>query len=212
MRFRTIVFDLDDTLYPAASGLMATVSRRIETFIQKVTGLPTPALSILRQELLNEHGTTLAGLQQRYYVDPEAFLAYVLDIDPRLFLQPDAALDQMLSRLPQRKIIFTNGPDEHAERVLAALDVRQHFAHVLALRAFQLQPKPNARPYAVLAQHLGHAPQAALYVDDRADNLAPARAMGMTTVLLGPAGANDGVDYAIQNIGALESIVAGPLR
>ncbi len=43
-------------------------------------------------------------------------------------------------------------------------------------------PKPNPNSYAALCAQLDIAPQRALFVEDSAQNLAPAKALGMRTI------------------------------
>ena len=182
---QTIVFDLDDTLYPKGSGLMEHVATQMILFLQKVTNRPLAECQQLRQQYYRKYGTTLAGLQAEYNVDREAFMRFVHSAHPREYLQRNHELDAMLGRLPQTKLVFTNGPSEHAEKTLAVLGIRHHFAEVLDLRLFDWQPKPTPRPYELLMQRLSHNTSRALYVDDRAENLEPAANLGLQTVLIG---------------------------
>jgi putative hydrolase of the HAD superfamily len=45
-----------------------------------------------------------------------------------------------------------------------------------------LRPKPDPHGYALMCERFGIDPGAALLVEDMAQNLAPAKALGMTTV------------------------------
>lgn len=182
--FETIVFDCDDTLYASSCGLMQAVAVRMNEYMMRITGLPPAETERRRAAYLHNYGTTLAGLEREFDVDPEDYLAFVHNIPYERFLAPDEALNALLSRLPQRKVLFTNGTREHATAVLGVLGIGHHFDALLDLRDFGMRPKPNPEAYACLREALTHDPSKALLLDDRPGNLIPAREMGMTTVLV----------------------------
>jgi putative hydrolase of the HAD superfamily len=209
MQFQTIVFDLDETLYPSSCGLMTAVANRIHTYFENVTGLIGQEALVLRKQYLATYGTTLRGLQLHYPVEVEDYLAFVHQIPAHQFVQPATAVDALLSRLPQQKIIFTNGTREHAANVLQAMGIDHHFTAVLDIRDFNYEPKPADTAYKVLLRHLNHDPRAAIYLDDRLDNLIAAAKLGLTTVLVRENGAqSDEVDYCICDLMEVESLLA----
>ena len=70
----------------------------------------------LQKRYFREYGTTLNGLMQVHGMAPEPFLDYVHDIDVSV-IEPSPALDQALTKLAGRKMIYTNGSFAHAERI-----------------------------------------------------------------------------------------------
>ena len=54
----TWLFDLDDTLYPAETGLMAEIAERMTGFIMRTLSLPYAEAYRLQKEYLVEHGVT----------------------------------------------------------------------------------------------------------------------------------------------------------
>jgi putative hydrolase of the HAD superfamily len=177
------VFDLDNTLYPASSNLFQQVDQKITRFIAELLGLEWEAAYRLQKSYFRDHGTTMRGLMSVHGIDPGPFLEFVHDID----LTPvaaDPALDAALARLPGRKIVFTNGSTDHAFRVMDRLAVRHHFEAVFDIVEADYVPKPEPRAYEALVRRHGLHPPATVMVEDLARNLAPAAAMGMTTVWL----------------------------
>ena len=175
------VFDLDNTLYPASSNLFQQVDRRMTRFIADFLDLEWGAAYRLQKSYFREHGTTMRGLMNVHGIDPGPFLEFVHDIDLAP-VAPDPALDAALARLPGRKIVFTNGPTDHALRVMDRLAVRRHFEAVFDIVEADYVPKPEPRAYEALVRRYGLNPPATVMVEDLACNLAPAAAMGMTTV------------------------------
>ena len=87
-----------------------------------------------------------------------------------------------LARLPGRKFVFTNGDAPYARRVLEAIGVDDHFDELHDIHASDLRPKPDPHGYALLCERFAIDPKAAVLVEDMAQNLKPAKALGMTTV------------------------------
>jgi putative hydrolase of the HAD superfamily len=184
MHIDTILFDLDNTLYPVSSGIMQTLDTRIIEYVCRRLQITEEQALALRQEYLATYGTTLRGLHEHYGVEHEEYLAYVHDFATDAFIDSDAELDHLLGQIQARKAVLTNSPSEHAERVLRRLGIAQHFSHIFDIRFLAFQPKPHAAGYQRALDILNaRGPHSAL-VEDTLRNLAPARALGMTTVFL----------------------------
>ncbi|MFL6735313.1 MAG: HAD-IA family hydrolase, partial [Sphingomicrobium sp.] len=160
------------------------------------------------------HGTTLAGLMKDHGIDPHDFLDDVHAI-PLDLVASDARLSTGLARLPGRKFVFTNGDAPYARRVLHAIGVHDHFDDLHDIHASELRPKPDPHGYALLCARFGIEPRHAVLVEDMAQNLKPAKDMGMTTVWVdnGSERGNHGadpahIDHRIADVGEwLESIL-----
>ncbi|MDX8402498.1 MAG: pyrimidine 5'-nucleotidase [Mariprofundaceae bacterium] len=184
MPFDLAIFDLDNTLYAADAGVFARMDERMTAFIQAELGIEREAADRLRVEYWRRYGSTLRGLALHHGLEPEPFLAHVHDVGAEDMLAPDPALDAALSRIRCRKVIHTNGILEHAERVLAALGVRHHFARIYDIRFNDYRPKPDRDTLAAVLAAEGASPARTLVVDDMAENLLTARELGCKTVLI----------------------------
>ena len=99
--------------------------------------------------------------------------------------------------------------------MLEAIGVHDHFDELHDIHASDLRPKPDPHGYALLCERFGIEPAAALLVEDMAQNLKPAKALGMTTVWVdngserGAHLADEGhVDFVIADVGEwLEAIL-----
>jgi putative hydrolase of the HAD superfamily len=178
------VFDLDDTLYPPEQGVLNLVQARINAFMIDAVGLPEDEARVLQRQFLNEHGTTLAGLMANYAVDPEKFLREVHDV-PLDSLEPNPALARIIAGLPGRKFVLTNGARGHAGRVLERIGVTALFDGVYAIEDMDLTPKPAPATFRRFLERFAIDPKRAVFFEDTPRNLQPAKAMGMTTVLIG---------------------------
>ncbi|MDI7773861.1 pyrimidine 5'-nucleotidase [Asticcacaulis sp. EMRT-3] len=181
----TWIFDLDQTLYPAEAEVMALIEGQMTTFVARETGLPPAEAHALQKRYLSEHGTTLAGLMAHHNIDPYAFLNEVHDVSLDK-LHPDPALNALIGDLPGRKVVFTNGDERHATRILDKLEMDGLFDGVFHLEHARFIPKPNLVTFErMMAAHDVTATQAAFF-EDSPKNLKPAFELGMKTILVGP--------------------------
>lgn len=209
--FRFGLFDLDDTLYPAHCGLWPAIGDRIDRYLVERVGLPALGVREQRRLWFDTFGTTLNGLRAEHHVDPADYLAFVHDLPLADYIQPNPALDALLTRLPVEKIIFTNADAPHAQRVLAQLGIAQHFPTIIDIQALSFANKPDPRAYRFVLDHLGAAAEECFFVDDAPRNLQPARLLGMTTVLVSPQPVTARVarvDYVIDDILSLDTALA----
>ncbi|MCH8616990.1 pyrimidine 5'-nucleotidase [Sphingomonas sp. SM33] len=210
---RDWVFDLDNCLYPASTGLFALIDERMGAYIQRLLDCDPAEARRVQKDHFHTHGTTLAGLMRTHEVDPHHFLEDVHDI-PLDRVQPDERLATALERLPGRRFVFTNGDAPYARRVLEAIGVHDRFHDLHDIHASSYRPKPDPHGYELLCERFGIDPTHALLVDDMAQNLKPAKALGMTTVWVdngserGNHAADDSfIDHRITDVGEwLDSI------
>ena len=182
-------------------------------FIQDLLGLEHDEARRVQKGYFHNHGTTLSGLMTEHHVDPHAFLAHVHDIEMDV-LEHDAPLVAAIAKLPGRKLIFTNGDVPYALRILDRLGLRDSFEAIHDIHAMDLMPKPHASAYAGFCARFGIDPNESLFVDDMVRNLAPAKAIGMTTVWVdngseqSPGTERDHIDFTVPVLAPwLESIL-----
>lgn len=178
---RDWIFDLDNCLYPASAGLFDLIDERMGAYIQRLLDCDAAEAKRVQKAHFHEYGTTLAGLMKEHGVDPHHFLADVHDIELER-LQCDERLGRFLHRLPGRRFVFTNGDAPYARRVLEKIGVGEHFDDLHDIHASRYRPKPDPHGYALLCERFGIDPNHALLADDMVQNLAPAKALGMTTI------------------------------
>lgn len=181
----TWLFDLDNTLYPLESGLAARMSPRITEFVENLTGLPRDEALALQKRYLADHGLTLKGLMEHHGVDPDVYHAVFHDV-PLDCLSEDERLRAALERLPGRRLVFTNSDDIHTARVLRALGIPDLFEAIYHIGSADFTPKPAMAAFERIVADHRLEPETTAFFEDAEHNLAPAAALGMTTVLVGP--------------------------
>jgi len=147
----------------------------------------------LRDHYWQTYGTTLAGLMREHGVDPGPYLDEVHDIELG-HLEADHELRARIINLPGRKIVYTNGPKVHAERVTEARGLSGIFDAIYGVEHAGFLPKPERAAFDVVFDLDGLQPaEGAMFEDDHRNLKAP-HDMGMRCVLVGPKHGKD-VDH-----------------
>ncbi len=203
MDYTTFFVDLDDTLYPASSGLWLAIRRRINLFVAQKLSLPLEEATSVQLGLFRKYGTTLRGLQAMYQVDEEEYLKFVHDVPLSDYIGPDPGLKETLLAYPQEKIIFTNADRSHARRVMAALGLEDCFAEVIDVHSFYPYCKPMPEAFQATFSLLDVNPRQCVLIDDTLSNLVTAKAFGMRTIWITekpPAPAADDIIPALKDL------------
>lgn len=202
-----VLFDLDDTLYPAGAGLMREISARITRYVSEHLRISLDSADTLRREYYLRYGSAVRALVNQHQLDLADLLAFVHDVDVERSLAPDADLDCLLACIQAPKAIFTNAPHTYADRVLRALGIERHFAHVFDYEFGDYLGKPDAVVYRRVQTVLNTPGERLVMVDDAAKNLAPARALDWKTIWVTPVRAelDPRVDFIAQDLWQIAS-------
>ena len=203
------IFDLDNTLYDIKLSLFKRVSIRITQFIINYFGITKNEALKLQRELYLKYGLTLRGLIVEKKIEPQDFLKYVHDVEfPELKI--DNELKSLLSKLKGKKYIYTNASYQHAKNILTLLGVMEEFEYILDIEATDFIPKPNIESYQIMKKKLclrNKDMDKAIFIEDTARNLVPAKKLGMSTVWMENSfNANDFkknftyIDYSFKNV------------
>lgn len=181
----TWVFDLDNTLYPPTDALFDQIDVLMTEYVMNSLNLDQPTANKLRTDYWARYGTTLAGLMEVHDLDPEPFLDAVHRIDLS-HVEADHGLRTSITQLEGRKIVYTNGSREHAERVTKARGLDGVFDAMYGVEHAGYEPKPRRAAYERVFALDGVTPHTAALFEDDVRNLEIPHAMGLKTVLVGP--------------------------
>ncbi len=210
MRFTTIFFDLDDTLYPASSGLWPTLKERMNRYMIERMQIPAQDVPGLRERYFRTYGTTLRGLQANHAIDVEDYLAYVHDVRLTDYIHPDPVQQDVLASLPTRNIIFTNADAKHARRVLQILQLESYFADIVDVNAMEPYCKPSPQAFALALKRAGEGePSNCVMIDDLPHTTRAARSFGIYSLLYGSAATADVADAAFTHWHMLPALLNG---
>ena len=186
MKFTTIFFDLDDTLYPSSTGLWQAIKERMNLYMAERMGFDPAEIPRLREKYYLQYGTTLRGLQANHKVDAEDFLAFVHDLPLGDYIRPNPALCEIIASLGTRNLIFTNADSAHARRVLKTLGLDECFEKVVDVNAVAPYCKPMPESFQIAMRMAGeHDPGRCVMIDDLARTTAAARQAVFFSLLFG---------------------------
>ncbi len=179
---RDWIFDLDNTLYPAAAGVTRQSGARMRSFLKERLAIDDDdEASALQRQYFHKYGLTLVGLIRHHQIDAQDYFDHVYDLDLSA-IAPAPDLAATLAALPGRRTVFTNSPAEHAERVLNRLGCRAQIDAVFSIREAEFQAKPAPEAYLRLVAKYGITPRRSAMFEDIPRNLRPAADLGMRTV------------------------------
>jgi len=183
---KSLLLDLDCTLYPPENTIFLSMGIRITDYIQIVLKISRSEAEILRDRYWKEYGLTLIGLIRNHSIDPEDFLHYVHDVDIKKNIQPNPDFAKELNQIPLQKILFTNSCKYYAGKVLSALGMADCFERpVFDIRQMQFYPKPHPKAYEILLNYFQLNGNQCIMIDDSKDNLRTALSFGMKTIWVG---------------------------
>ena len=175
------VFDLDNTLYPGHCDLFSQIDARMTAYVAQKLDLSLDRAHALQMKYYHDHGATLTGLMDEHGTEPHEFLKFVHDIDLSNLARAPRLRDE-ISALEGRKLVFTNGSQAHAERVLQGLGLDDLFDSVFAIEHTDFVPKPAPQSFSKLMRAHHFEPHHAAFFDDLPRNLATAHDLGFRTV------------------------------
>ena len=186
---KTWLLDLDNTLHDAMPVIMPRINRAMTDYVARTLKLDHEQASALRAGYWRRYGATLLGMVAHHGVDPHDFLRQTHPFpDLHQIVRRDRRLHAALARLPGRRLIVTNAPHDYARRVVQLLGIAALIEGIVPVEtmrfAGRLQHKPSRSMLRRIVARVRAHPSRCVMVEDTIANLASAKALGMTTVLV----------------------------
>ena len=178
-----LLIDLDNTVYPEDSNIFSLIDIRMKSFISKNLNVSLEKSYEIQKKYFMENGTTLKGLMLYHNIKPEPFLSYVHDIDLSS-IQNNPKLIAVLKKYKGKKIIFTNGSQDHAIKVLQRVGIEQYINDIFDIIDAKYIPKPEIVTYKKVLKKFNLIPEKTIMIDDLPINLKTAKKLGINTVLI----------------------------
>jgi len=208
MRFTTIFFDLDDTLYPSNTGLWKAIKNRMNDYMRERMDIPEEDIAQLREKYYLQYGTTLRGLQKHHKINVDDYLAYVHDLQLKDFLTPDPLQRSIIASLPTRNLIFTNADSAHAERVLNTLNLRDLFSVIMDINTVAPYCKPMPESFEIAMKLADeNNPSRCVMIDDLKRTTRAAKEAGMFSILFGETAINGDASASLSDWNGLLEIL-----
>ena len=180
-KFNTWIFDLDNTLYSAETGIFDQIDKLMGEFISTNLNVDMNEAKKLQKKYFKKHGTTLRGLMDNHNINPEDFLNEVHRIDYSI-IKPNLSLTNALKKINGNKIIYTNANRSHVNAILSRLELIDAFDNIFDITDAEYIPKPEISSYRELIKKFDVNTETTIMFDDIAKNLVPASKIGFTTV------------------------------
>jgi len=200
------LFDLDNTLHNANPQIFPHINRAMTDYLKAHLALNEKDADALRVHYWRRYGATLLGLIRHHGVDPRHFLWHTHQFQnlPGM-VHGEPGLDKSLTRLPGRKFLFSNAPEQYSRRILDILGITSRFEAIFCIEHIRFLPKPDPGGfYRLLARKRLKARQCVM-VEDSLENLKTAKKLGMKTVWLGPASQRPA--YVNMAVGSIAELV-----
>jgi len=199
------IFDLDNTLHDADPHIFPHLSRSMTRYLERHLGLDADGADALRVHYWRRYGATLLGLMRHHGVDPHHFLRETHRFPAlQALVQRHPLLRSALTRLPGRKLVFSNAPVHYSRAVLRLLRVADLFDDVFTIEHTGFRPKPDPAGFLRLLRRHRLQPRRCVMVEDNLANLRAAKRLGMRTVWVAASGrARAHVDVTITSLARL---------
>lgn len=188
----TVIFDIDDTLYPASCGFSGHRNGPIVAkFMVDELGFSSEKEALaLRDDYFRRYHSTLKGLsvassegKLRNEFRQESLGEYwAKNCEFEKFLKRDDGFVADFESLPKRKIAFTNAPRAYGIRCLESLGLLSSCDDVFGVE--DVMPSCKPEPAAFEKVLGGTDPSKCLMVEDSMKNVRACHALGIRTVLV----------------------------
>ena len=185
MKYKHLLFDMDNTLYPSSSAMDKGITRRMLECVADFFHCDIEKAIALRAERIVHYSTTLEWLRAEGLTDIEAFLAHVHPDNEADELPPQPGLRDFLLSLNMPMSVLTNAPHEHADTVLGKLGIADLFQAVTDIRDAGFNGKPYPDAYMAALKKVGAGIDETLFLDDMQKYTDGWVALGGTAVLIG---------------------------
>lgn len=185
MQIEHLIFDMDNTLYTASSAMDAGITQRMMECVMDFFHCSYEEAVEIRQKKVRNFSTTLEWLRSEGLTDVEKFFRHVHPENEADELEEDPNLRPFLQSIELPKIICTNAPREHAERVLTKLNVKDLFSEICDIRDFNFLGKPYASAFKKALQKAGGTIENSIFIDDMIKYTDGWESLGGTAVLVG---------------------------
>jgi len=186
---RHLLLDLDNTLYPASSGMDEGITRRMLAFVARHLGVSLEEGTRLRAAGLPSYGTTLEWLTVEHNLtDQNGYFEFVHPESEIEELERDERLRPYLLSLNLPLTLLTNAPAAHARRLLEFFNIEDIFLGVYDLNFNKGVGKPHPDSFRSAIAPSGFTVEETVFVDDHPKYVKGYKAIGGKAVIVDETG------------------------
>lgn len=178
------LFDLDNTLYHPENAILEQIAPLMRRYISSELSITLEESDTLCKEYYQRYGGTIRGLQLHH---PSINLKHFSEFSHQVNLEKvekATKLKDALHAFKKSRYVFTNSPLPYATRLLQHMELYECFDGIFSVELTGYQMKPDPHAFHTICQHFDFEASDAAFYDDQVSNIATAKAMGMSTVLV----------------------------
>jgi putative hydrolase of the HAD superfamily len=177
------IFDLDSTLYSKDCGFEA--SRQSYKVFARLKGCTDDEAKALYGEYAAKYGAApFTGIIKESGINIDAFIEEAFVNVPMDSLPISPELPTLLNSINAQKIVFSNCPKKAIDNILEHLGLANSFDEIFGLERLDYLCKPHKDAFNGVLSSLNVQTPDCVMVEDQPSNLAIAKELGMTTILV----------------------------
>ncbi|HOK41021.1 MAG TPA: HAD hydrolase-like protein [bacterium] len=183
--YKSILFDLDNTLYADGKGPINEVEERMNDYFIKKLGFSPKEANDKRLYFHYRYGSTVNGLKEECNFSLSQiidFLEYSHNVNITNYLKPDKRLNELLSKIKPQKFIVTNSYKNYAIKVLEQLGILEYFSFVFDVIEMNFLSKSSAQCFYNILSKINSKPEETIFIDDAPEYLQYSKAAKIFTI------------------------------
>ncbi len=169
---KNLIFDMDDTLYPASLGQNDKIKVKQKQFFEN---------SKYTVQDFMTHGFDVFRKDKDF--DWDRCSRFICDVDISA-IKPVPELDKILKNINQKKIVFTNSHPEKMDKILNQMELSNSFDLKICPHDLDFYFKPELKCFENMFAKANIDANSCMFFEDNLDNLKVGKKLGMTTVYI----------------------------
>lgn len=185
MKYKHLLFDLDNTLYPSTAAIDKGITHRMLSFIASYLHISYEEAVAKRNSRLSYYGTTLEWLRSEEGLeDIQSFFNAVHPPEETKEITFDPELRSFLQSLHMPMTVLTNAPMVHAKRILDFLNITDLFTGIYDVEYNDFEGKPYPQAFYNALEGSGFSLEETLFFDDHKKYTDGYQALGGQAILV----------------------------
>lgn len=202
MKKKTLIFDLDSTLYYVGDKIEKLCDSKVMSYLVKNMNISETKAHHLIKQFREKYRYDSEAIAKEYPFKQSEFVEYVCDM-PTDDIPQDKELSQILRQIPNTKYILTDSTQKHTKDILKKMKVDENiFTYIYDAHDMEYIFKYRRECFEKFLQTFNLKAQDCVMFEDSIKNLETAKACGMITVYIKPNQTNkpEFVDYMFADI------------
>lgn len=202
MKNKTLIFDLDATLYYVGDKVEKLCDDRVVSYLNEYLKIDKSRALELIKSFRENYRYDSEAIEKTFPVSQRDFVEYVCDV-PTDVIPQDEELDKILKKIANSKYILTDSTQKHTDDVLKKMRVSSdNFVYIYDAHDMEYVFKYRKECFEKFLSKFGLSAEECVIFEDNTKNLETAKSCGIITVFIKPNQNEkpDFVDYMFSDI------------